>query len=144
MAGPLTRLGYSLAMSERNVATALRVYQAFNERDLETFIELTHEDAEIHSRIVAMEGGFRGIEGAKRWWRDFLETIPDYRIEVAGEVREIGDATVAELRASGHGASSDAPLDETLWQLARWRDGKYVWWQNFPTEAEALAAAEEF
>ena len=33
-------------------------------------------------------------------------------------------------------------MDQSQWQVTRWRDRKAVWWQSFPTEAEALEAAE--
>jgi ketosteroid isomerase-like protein len=129
-------------MSGQNSELALRAYEAFNERDLEAFLAVVDERTQIHSRIVAIEGGYTGTEGARRWWHDLLEFLPDYRIEVKGEIRELGDATVAELHARGHGAASAAPLEETIWQTIRWRDGKCAWWRNCPTEAEALKAAE--
>jgi len=86
-----------------------------------------------------MEGGYGGHEGAARWWRSLLEFIPDYTLEV-GEIEESGDGVLVKLEASGHGAASDAPLEETIWQAARWRDGKCVWWQICQTRDEALAA----
>lgn len=94
---------------------------------------------EIHSRIVAIEGGYRGHEGVRRWCRDLFEFIPDYRLEVR-EIEELEDGIVVELRAGGHGAVSDAPLEETIWQSAVWRDGKCLWWKISQTKAEALAA----
>jgi ketosteroid isomerase-like protein len=129
-------------MAKQNVELALGAIDVFNRRDLDGFLALMAEDGEIHSRLVAMEGGYRGLDGARRWWRDLLEFIPDYMVEPVGEVRAIGDATLAQLRARGHGAASTAPLDETFWQLVRWRDGKCVWWCNYMTEAEAIEAAE--
>jgi ketosteroid isomerase-like protein len=127
-------------MSEENVDRALRAYDAFNRRDLDAFLELTHEEVEVETRLAAMEGGYHGHEGTRRWWSDLLDVLPDYTVEVE-EVRDLGDVTVAHLRARGHGDASATPVVETVWQLVRWRDGKCVWWRNFSTEAEALEAA---
>lgn len=44
-------------------------------------------------------------------------------------------------RVSGHGADSDAPFEQAIWQAAQWRDGKIVYWAIFDTQAEALEAA---
>jgi hypothetical protein len=97
------------------------------------------EDVEAVSRLVAMEGGYHGHAGIRRWWENLLDVFPDYTIEVV-EVRDLGDLLIAELRLRGHGAGSDTPFEETLWQVVQWRDQKVVWWQAFPTEAEALEA----
>ena len=84
-----------------------------------------------------MEGAYHGHDGIRRWWDDLLDTLPDFTIEVV-EVRDPEDLTVATVRTRGHGAGSDILLDETVWQVARWRRGKCVWWRNFGTRAEAL------
>jgi len=130
------------AMSRENVELALRAYDAFNQRDLDAFLELMDDDVMFESRLAAMEGGYRGHEGARRWWKDLLDMLPDYTIDVE-EVRDLGDATLGRLRARGSGAASAAPLDEALWQPGRWRDRKCIWWRNFQTEAEALEAIED-
>jgi ketosteroid isomerase-like protein len=122
------------------VNLALRIYDAFNRRDLDAVLALTHEDVEVESRLVVMEGGYHGPEGVRRWWNDFLGVLPDYTVQVEG-IRDLGDVTVAQLSGRGHGAGSQTPVVETFWQPVRWRDGKCVWWRNFMTEAEALEAA---
>lgn len=126
-------------MSRENVELALRAYDAFNQRDLDAFLALTHDDVVVESRLVAMEGGYHGHEGMRRWWNNLLEILPDYTIDVE-EVRDLGDVTLGHLRARGRGATSATPLIEALWQPVRWRDGKCIWWRNFQTEAEALEA----
>ena len=54
------------------------------------------------------------------------------------KVRDLGDTTLATLRALGHGAGSDVPFEDTAWQLARWRRGKCVVWRVFNNRDEAL------
>lgn len=119
---------------------AYRAYDAINQRDLDGLLALVDEEVEAVSRLVAIEGGYHGHAGMRRWWSNVLEVIPDYAIEVL-EVRDLGDLTLAALRPSGHGAGSGTPIDELQWQLVEWRHRKVVWWSVYPTEAEALEAA---
>jgi hypothetical protein len=53
----------------------------------------------------------------------------------------LGDLTVAHLRNRAHGTVSNAPVEERLWFVGEWREGKAIWWQSFRTETEALEAA---
>jgi ketosteroid isomerase-like protein len=126
-------------MSQQNVELARRAYEAFNRRDLDALLALTHDEVVVESRLVAIEGGYHGLEGMRRWWNSILEFIPDYTIEVE-ELSDRGEHTLARIRATGHGAGSATPLEETIWQPIKWRDGKCIWWRNFPSEAEALEA----
>ena len=86
-----------------------------------------------------MEGGYRGHEGVRRWWDDFLGAFPDYTIEIEDR-RDLGDVTLGHVRGSGHGAGSATPLVDPFWLPVRWRSGKAVWWRNCATEEEALQA----
>ena len=126
-------------MSQENVELGYRAIDALNRRDLDALLELMDEDVESVSRIVAMEGGLHGHDGVRRWWKSWFDAFPDYRMEVV-EIRDSGDVAVATLRAVGHGAGSDLPVDDTIFQATRWRDRKCVWWQVFRTKAEALEA----
>ncbi len=126
-------------MSQENVELAYRAADAVNQRNLDAFLALMDEDVEAVSRIVAMEGGLHGHDGVRRWWDNWFEAFPDYNIEVV-EARDFGDAVVATLRAHGHGAGSELPLEDNVWNASRWRDGKCVWWQVFDTETDAIEA----
>ena len=55
-------------MSEENVQLAYRVADAFNRRDWDAFLALMDDEIEVESRLVAMEGGYHGHEGLRRWW----------------------------------------------------------------------------
>lgn len=126
-------------MSQENVELLYRGLDAFNRRDLDAFLALMDANVEAASRLVAIEGGYHGHDGIRRWWASLLDTLPDWTVEVL-EVRDLGDLTLAVLRNHGHGAGSDIPIDQRLWQVAEWRDKKVVRWRNCATEAEALEA----
>ncbi len=38
------------------------------------------------------------------------------------------------------GTLAGAPVQQTMWQAAKFRDGKATWWAFFRTEQEALEA----
>src|SRR5262245_33590905 len=110
-------------MSQENVDRALAMADAFNRRDWDGFVALADADIDVESRLVAMEGGYHGHEGLRRWWDSFLGVFPDYTIQVE-ELRDLGDVTLARVRGWGHGAGSSTPLIDRFWQLLRWRHGR--------------------
>jgi ketosteroid isomerase-like protein len=126
-------------MSEENVESVYRVLDAFNRRDLDAGLALMDCDVEFASRLAAIEGGYHGHQGIRRWWQTVLDASPDRTIEIV-DVRDLGDATLTLAHARGHFALTHIPYEETLWSVARWRRKKAVWWGVFPTEAEALEA----
>jgi ketosteroid isomerase-like protein len=127
-------------MSRENVELAQQAFDAFNRRDLGAFLALMDADVEAGSRLVAMEGGYQGHDGLRRWWQNVLDAIPDYTLETV-EVRELRDLTVTTLRTRGHGADSDTPIEDTVWVVVDWHDKKVVRWRVLSTQAEALEAA---
>jgi hypothetical protein len=107
---------------------------------LDAYLALLDAAIEGRSLLVAMEGGYHGHAGVRRWWHDVLDASPDFTVDVV-EVRDLGDVTLTKLQARGHGAGSETPFEQTLWSAARWRGKKTVWSATFATEAEALEAA---
>ena len=123
-------------MSQENVDRALELVDAFNRRDLDAFMALTHVQVNVESRPAAMEAGHHG-QGLRRGWESFLEAFREYNLEVE-ELRDLGGVTLAHMRGRGHGADSAAPLIDFVWIPMKWRDGKLIWWRNCSSEAEAL------
>jgi ketosteroid isomerase-like protein len=126
-------------MSEETVEQIRRVYDMFNRRDWDAFRRVMDRDIAVESRLVQMEGGYRGYDGLRRWWNQVFETLPDYRIEVQ-ELREVGDIVLVQARGLGHGASSGTPVVDPFWQAIEMKDGRCTWWRNCSSEAEALEA----
>jgi len=129
-------------VSRENVDLARAAFDAFNRRDWDAFASLVDEEVVIESRLVAVEGGYHGHEGFRRWWDDFVGAFPDYTAEVV-ELRDLGDVTLGHVRGWGHGAASATPLVDPFWIPMAWRDGRCVWWRNCSTEEEALKAIGE-
>ena len=127
-------------MSQENVRFARRAYDAFNRRDWDAFVAFMDKEIEMESRLVAIEGGYHGHEGMRRWWEDFLGTFPDYQIEIE-EMRDLGDVTLSHFQGWGHSGGERIPLIDPIWQPMRWRRSKVVWVRVCLTESEALEAA---
>jgi len=128
-------------MSQENVrvvATASAVYGALNSGDLDAFLALTTEDVEFTSLVAEMEATtFRGHDGIRAWWETVRGAFEGVRWELL-DVRDAGDRGVIRLRMCGE--LSGIPLEQTMWQAVRLRDGKGSWWAIYRTEAEALEA----
>jgi ketosteroid isomerase-like protein len=130
-------------MSQENVELGQRAADAFSRHDLDAFLALCDPDLEFTSRHVGLEGGaaHRGHDGVRIWWDELLAIFPDVSSEIE-EVRDLGDVTIARHRFRGRGIESEAPIEQTNWQVTKWRDGKAIWWSSCRSEAEALEAAE--
>jgi ketosteroid isomerase-like protein len=128
-------------MSQENLRRSREAAAAFNRRDLEAFVALAHPDIELVSRVGQLEHErpYRGHDGLRIWWQDILGIAPDFEIEVE-ENRDIGDATISRHRERGSAFTSGAPMEQTAWHVAKWRDGKVTWWRICQSESEALEA----
>jgi ketosteroid isomerase-like protein len=128
-------------MSQENIQLNYQLIEAFNRRDLQSYLELTDPELEFIPYEVYLEGGdpYRGHAGIRQWWENVFAVFPDIRAEVY-EIRDFGDRTLVHGFLRGRGAGSGAPMDRTMWLVGKWRDQKQVWWCAFGTEAEALEA----
>jgi hypothetical protein len=128
-------------MADENADLYRLGIEAFNRRDLDAFLAMAHPDVVGVSRVLAIEGGrYRGHDGVREWWADLLGVFPDFVIDVLS-VRTAGRSTVARLCNRVHGEAGASALEEVVWQVCEWRDGKVVRWQIYDSEQEALTAA---
>jgi ketosteroid isomerase-like protein len=129
-------------MSEENVELLHHAFDAFNRRDLDAFLALCDPDVEFISYLARVEGGepYRGHDGVRDWWERLLAVYPDFKAEIE-DVRDLGDRTIMRARVHGHGLESDAPMDQTMWQVAEYRHGRTIGWRFVNSEADALEAA---
>ena len=126
-------------MSRENVELTRRAFQAFNDRDLDAVLAGLHDEVEAFPRLAAVEGGYRGHDGIRRWWAQLLGTFPDFHVEIL-EVRDLGEFIVVALRLRGRGGESDAPVDAAVWHVNQLRNGKVIRWHVYASESEALDA----
>ena len=107
-------------MSQENVDLAYRFYDAVNRRDLDAWLAVTHQDAELISILVSVEGGYHG--------HALSPTAPKPRPTAGGRRREeVLDACGDALRSIWGRASvvvtierpSNAPPEDAWALLAR-------------------------
>ncbi len=75
-------------MSQENVELVHRAIDAVNRRDLAALLAVMDDDVEAAPLMAAMEGGYRGHDGIRRWWENLHDVWPDFSIEVL-EVRDL-------------------------------------------------------
>ena len=127
-------------MSQENVERYRQILDAWNRGDVDAIVRASASTVEIFTALAGVEGNYRGHEGVRRWWRDFHDVFPDWHAEPV-EIRAAGDATLAQLRLTGHGGESGAPINELMWHVVHWHDGKSVRISRHDSEAETLEAA---
>jgi ketosteroid isomerase-like protein len=114
-----------------------------DERDLEGFLSIVHEDVEFESVVAEAEGGtFEGHEGVRVWWEQVGESLGtlSYRPK---EMQDLGDdAVLTQLVVSGTAGGVEIPM--TMWHAVQVRDGKAAWWGSFRTKEEALSGLQAF
>jgi ketosteroid isomerase-like protein len=86
-------------------------------------------------------GTYRGPEDMRGYFEDWQGTVDDMHLE-EGEVTEVGDFVVADLRARGSIKGTDASMDFPYAIAVRFADDKIVEGREFRERAEALAYAE--
>lgn len=95
-------------MSQENAERARRAFQAFNDRDLDAVLAALHDEVEAFPRLAAVEGGYRGHGGVRRWWAQLLGAFPDFHVELL-EVRDLGEFIVLTVSVRGRGAGATRP-----------------------------------
>lgn len=128
-------------MSQENVEAVYQVIDAYNRRDLDSFLALMDPDVEFtpYERAIEGLGPYLGHAGVRTWWKEAFEVLPDLNAEIH-EIRDLGDQTLVHGRLRGQGAGSGAAIERAMWLVIGWRDGKEVWWHAFQDETEALEA----
>jgi hypothetical protein len=107
-------------------------------------LEHFHEDAVWDMTPFGLPGvtDYRGHDGLRRFFREWLDTFPDSSIEVEDvEVRDPWTLSVVVQHVSG--ARSQAPATFRYGGIGRWRDRRLEWVENHPDLDSARAKFEE-
>jgi ketosteroid isomerase-like protein len=116
--------------------------RAFNERDLDAFVEVLHPEVELHS----MKGLLKGAEAARRWAtrkRGGVQQTIDLEQLYEGGTVDGGGRAVALVRRRWHwddDAGDFAGEDEMAWMFEL-RAHRIRSWRPFMDRAEALRIA---
>jgi ketosteroid isomerase-like protein len=127
-------------MSQENVSLFQKAIEAYNRRDIEAMLVLSHPEAEWYPVTAQIEGddAYHGHEGLRQWWANVDATFEELEASVE-EIRDLGDTVLAlgRLRARFR---SGVPFDTEIGWLTRYRDGLAVWGRAYQSHADALEA----
>jgi ketosteroid isomerase-like protein len=127
-------------MSIENAEGVLRGYERFNRGEIETAMEGFHPDVvwEVPDIFPEAQNVYHGHEGVRRFWAEWREVFPEFKIEVE-EVIESGDNVIVMARVIGRGRDSGAevasPTFPHIWTI---EDGTAMAMKMLPTRASAL------
>lgn len=137
---------------ERSVAIVTGLYKAFRERDNDGPFEVYDEDivwdmswptSPMDSNLFDLAGVYRGHEGVRDFWRQWLMAWESIEFEV-DEIVPAGAQVVAgpiHQRMLGRASGIEVPMPD-WWQVWWLRDGKVTRTVQYFDRAEALKAAE--
>jgi ketosteroid isomerase-like protein len=127
-------------MSQENVDLLYRWYEAFRKHDNEACVRDSAADVEIVSYLLGVEGTvYKGHVGLRRYIDQVFGVFPDWHAWVVTTI-DHGDTVVAEIRMAGTGAGSGLEIEQTTWQVTRFRDGKLTGFTAYGDRAHALEA----
>jgi ketosteroid isomerase-like protein len=143
-------------VTQQNVETLRQIYEAFNDRDIESLMEGFHPEIEIEEtqdlayaaallrvlgpRFVILSGGYRGQDEVRKLWETVWEISEWFIVEPEDFIPTDGHVVVPlvlNARAKGTGLEGEAPTAH-LWTM---RDGKGFRLRVFADKQQALAAA---
>ena len=129
-------------MSQGNVETVRRAYEAFRRAGLDALLEHVHPDAEydITAAIGPYAGMYYGRAAIRNFLADYFETWEYVRMEPE-EFIEVGeDRVVVLLRVHTRGKGSGVEVEAQITNVWTVRDGKAVRLAVYNDKAEALEA----
>jgi ketosteroid isomerase-like protein len=126
-------------MSERNVELMRRLADAWNSRDLGTFVAYCDPGIEVHSAFAAVGGGlYHGPDGVRNWLRDLEDAWGEgFRVEPEAFF-DFGAQTLAFVVFHGRGRQSGAEVANRSAVVVGWRDGLAVQLKGFFQREDAL------
>jgi ketosteroid isomerase-like protein len=126
-------------VSQQDVDLLRRVFDAYNERDIEALITLCDPEIELHPAFAGPVSGvvYRGHEELRAWYRDSIDAWEEIRGEPEAYF-DLGDHTLAFWMLRGHGRQSGAEVATPSAVVARFRDGMLVYLKAYVDRNEAL------
>jgi ketosteroid isomerase-like protein len=128
-------------MSQENVDAARGMWDAFNRRDLDAWLEGFDPEVEWHTAREDPDAGVHhGRSGVKRYAEQWLDAYDDLRVEPL-EIVDAGDEVLVWIRVTGHGGASGVGVDMEQAQVLTFRDGRVAVGREYFDRAEAFEVA---
>jgi ketosteroid isomerase-like protein len=126
-------------MSRENVQLVRGAFDAVSRGDLDTAVDLTAEDAELHAtgRLPGFET-VRGRDAVKAWFEELL-LVFDVQYQLEDWV-DAGDNVVVGVAMTTRGRRSGVETVNQLTIVVHVKDGRFSALTAYATRAEALKA----
>ena len=127
-------------MSEQNVELHRRAIEAFNSRDVESAIANADPSIELHSSMTVPGGAvYHGHDGLRRYVRDLEEAWGAGNPRVEPEAFfDLGEHTLVFAVVRGRGKLSGAEVGGPVTHVAKWQDGRCVYFRFHLKREDAL------
>jgi ketosteroid isomerase-like protein len=110
-------------MSQENVETLRRAYEAFNRREWDRALTVFAPDAEWHEPDLPDAAVYRGLADIRGYWEMLISTLPSFRSDPE-RFLEAGDEVVVSSIVSGTGGGSEATVAGRVGMVWTFREGK--------------------
>jgi ketosteroid isomerase-like protein len=130
-------------MSEENVNTVRRAYEAYGRRDIDELQELTDDECVVYTVVEgrAEPQPFRGHDGIREWIENENAVWESVRLDEL-EIRDLGDGRVFTTHlAYLRGRESGIELELRVWSVFELGGGQLLQLRSFPDRESALEAA---
>ncbi len=134
-------------MSQENVELVRRVYDLWNQGDIDAAMEMFDPEVVWHGYTHLPESGRRdGVDAVRAWVTDFAGAWGEIQVSVE-RLAEVGDDSVLALaRMSGRGRDSGVAvtsgLDGHLWTIRAGRVAVVRMYQGSRAALEAVGLSE--
>jgi ketosteroid isomerase-like protein len=131
------------AMSQENVEIVRRGNAAFNDGDLDAFLEVVAPDAELRDLANAPDqsGVVTGRAAIREVWTLWTEALDEFRADV-DEYMDRGEVVICAVHWLGQGKGSGMSVDTHQFDVYELREGQVVRAiLGFRSKADALEAA---
>ena len=126
-------------MPHRNVELFRGALEAYNTRDAEAFIAYCDPSVEFHSAFAAVdEPAVYGHDGLREWYRQMEDAWGDAIRAEPEAYFDLGEQTMAFYVLHGRGRRSGVDVAMPLALVARWREGRVVFFRAYSDREDAL------
>ena len=128
-------------MTQENIDTLRRGYEAFARRDLDAALEMMDPQIEAHDAPETPDATVHyGRAAVRRDWEQMFALFEDFTIDIE-EVFDGDEELVVFLRLSGRGRESGAEVDATMAHVWTIREGLAIRLRQYLDRTEAFEAA---
>ena len=128
-------------MSQENVEIVRAAFDAYFRGDMESVLRLMDPEIVVMQPSEVPDGrtlhGHAGVMEAIAAWP---EQWDDYQLEIV-QIVDAGDRVAVRTHQRGRGKGSGVEVEDEIWFVAGFRNGRIADWRMFGAESDALEAA---